>query len=290
MIEFSVIIPTCHRNESLALCLERLAPGTQTLPFEQYEVIVTDDGHETTAEEMIRQRFPWAQWTQGPRRGPAANRNHGACLARGKWLAFTDDDCLPDTGWLAALTEAAESGVLAVEGAVQPLGNPQVDMAECPVNTTGGLFWSANVAIRKDLFGAIGGFDERFRIAAHEDEDLYLRIRQHASVQFQPRAVVYHPVRVARIADALRRVPANAATTALYYTVNARRLGIRRFSTLLRWLYKPRLVAVLSNIVHGRPKAALVEMVWVVYGNLLVLREWASYSRTSSSECNSHVP
>ncbi len=287
---FSVIIPTCHRNEALALCLERLAPGAQTLPFEQYEVIVTDDGRETTAEAMVRERFSWATWTQGPRRGPAANRNHGASLACGEWLAFTDDDCLPDTGWLTALTEAAESSVLAVEGAVRPLGNAQVDMAECPVNTTGGLFWSANVAVRKDLFEAIGGFEERFRIAAHEDEDLYLRIRHHASVQFQPGAIVYHPVRVARLCDTVKRVPVNASTTALYYALNAQRLGVRRFTTLLRWLYKPRLVAAFRNLAHGRPKAALVEMVWVVYGNILVLREWASYSRTSSSECNSHVP
>src|SRR5688500_16117871 len=96
----SVVIPTRHRNDLLALVLDRLAPGTQTLPADQYEVIVTDDGSITTAEAMIREKFSWARWTQGPRKGPAANRNHGASLAQGEWIAFTDDDCLPSSRWL----------------------------------------------------------------------------------------------------------------------------------------------------------------------------------------------
>jgi glycosyltransferase involved in cell wall biosynthesis len=64
---FSVIIPTYHRNDLLAKCLDCLAPGTQTLHTEQYEVIVTDDGSQTTAEEMIKQQYPWAKWVAGPR-------------------------------------------------------------------------------------------------------------------------------------------------------------------------------------------------------------------------------
>ncbi|MHC5729635.1 MAG: glycosyltransferase family 2 protein, partial [Nostoc sp.] len=67
---FSVIIPTYHRNDLLAKCLDCLAPGVQTLSAEQYEVIVTDDGSQTTAEEMIRQQYPWAKWVAGPRKGP----------------------------------------------------------------------------------------------------------------------------------------------------------------------------------------------------------------------------
>jgi glycosyltransferase involved in cell wall biosynthesis len=106
----SVVIPTRHRNKALAECLQRLAPGVQTLPADGYEVIVTDDGSVTTAEVLVRERFPWARWTAGPRRGPAANRNHGASVARGDCLAFTDDDCLPSPGWLAAFAAAMFHG------------------------------------------------------------------------------------------------------------------------------------------------------------------------------------
>src|SRR5438552_17841427 len=99
----SVIIPTCHRNDLLVRCLDGLAPGKQDLLPEHYEVIVSDDGSRSTAEKLIAGTYPWARWVTGPRRGPAANRNHGAKHARGEWLAFVDDDCLPDKGWLEAI-------------------------------------------------------------------------------------------------------------------------------------------------------------------------------------------
>jgi hypothetical protein len=40
----TVVIPTCRRPDVLVQCLDRLAPGAQTLPADRYEVIVTDDG------------------------------------------------------------------------------------------------------------------------------------------------------------------------------------------------------------------------------------------------------
>ena len=102
---FSVLIPTFHRNDLLVCCLDRLAPGSQTLPVSQYEVIVSDDGRDSTAEEMLRQHYPWARWVKGPQEGPAANRNFAVTQAKGTWLVFTDDDCLPELGWLKAYRE-----------------------------------------------------------------------------------------------------------------------------------------------------------------------------------------
>src|SRR5260370_5877800 len=113
---FSVIVPTCHRNDDLGRCLEALkigqrptggpaADGADSIIGKerfQYEVIVTDDGTLTTAEALIREGFPWAKWFEGPHRGPAANRNYGASQAKGDWLLFIDDDCIPGTGWLEA--------------------------------------------------------------------------------------------------------------------------------------------------------------------------------------------
>jgi len=270
---FSVIIPTCHRNEALAECLARLAPGAQTLPFGEYEVIVTDDGTTSTAEALVGERFPWATWTQGPRRGPAANRNHGATLARGEWLVFTDDDCLPEAGWLEAYAGAVGGSARALEGSIHPIGDMDRDLAECPVNLTGGLFWSANIAVDRALFNEVGGFDERYTTAAHEDEDLYLRIREGAKTAYVPEAAVFHPVRVLTFRAAVSRIPRHAQTTALYYSVNSRRLGIRRWSTLVRWLYKPHMAALGRHLVHGRWGSAALELIWLTSGNFRVLAE-----------------
>jgi glycosyltransferase involved in cell wall biosynthesis len=94
----SVIIPTCDRTESLARCLEQLRGGA--------EVIVSDDGQTTATRELISARFPNVKWYQGPRRGPAANRNHGVRHAVGEWLAFVDEDCIPDETWLEEIARA----------------------------------------------------------------------------------------------------------------------------------------------------------------------------------------
>ncbi len=193
----SVIVPTCHRDDLLALCLQRLAPGAQSLPVEDYEVIVTDDGSKTTAEQMIREQFPSARWVQGPRKGPAANRNNGARHATGDWLVFTDDDCLPDAGWLRAIATAAAAGEAEViEGrTVTPdkVDNPFLQGIE---NLKGGSYWSCNLAVRRSAFWDIGGFDEDFLEAAGEDMEFAFRFRQRGlRPRFCPDALVLHPVR-----------------------------------------------------------------------------------------------
>jgi GT2 family glycosyltransferase len=197
-MKITVIIPTCHRNVDLAKCLECLSPGVQTLDPAGYDVIVSDDGVDTTAKEMIRTRYPWARWTQGPRRGPAANRNHGAELATSDWLAFTDDDCQPTKGWLAAFN-AASSTADVLEGMTRPDRERRSYAEEAPVNLTGGCLWSCNFAIRKEVFEKIGGFDETFPAPAMEDCDFRERIRAFGfACPFLPQAEVVHPWRQAK--------------------------------------------------------------------------------------------
>src|SRR3954454_19452887 len=103
-IKLSVVIPTCDRLGLLRSCLDALKPGTQSYGGE-FETIVTDDGREPVGE-FLAANYPWVKWVRGPRLGPAANRNHGAALAQGEWLLFTDDDCTPTLGWLQHYTQA----------------------------------------------------------------------------------------------------------------------------------------------------------------------------------------
>ena len=197
-MKFSVVIPTCDRLESLGACLGRLAPERQRLPETDYEVIVTDDGRRLSAEVMVRERYPWAAWTRGPCRGPAANRNHGASLARGRWLAFTDDDDEPHQDWLVAFSEAIEGmrEPAILEGRTSTVSERIGPFQEAPVNETGGYLWSCNFAIRAEEFRRLGGFDEGFPAAHLEDVDFLRRARQAAcEIVFVPAAVVMHPPR-----------------------------------------------------------------------------------------------
>jgi glycosyltransferase involved in cell wall biosynthesis len=208
MLWASVIIPTCNRPILLARCLRRLAPQAQTRVPGGYEVIVSDDGRWNEEARRVMQRFPWVRWLRGPRRGPAANRNRGAHAARGTWLIFTDDDCLPEPRWLAAFAEAtAQPGAAgAFEGAVLPVVPFQRTGLRCPANATGGLFWSANVAIRRDLFQSVGGFCPLFPYAAEEDRDLYLRLQPVTSIPFIRAACVRHVVAQLTVPQLLSRI------------------------------------------------------------------------------------
>jgi len=218
---FSVIVPTFQRNHLLARCLEKLS--VQQMARDRYEVIVTDDGSASTAREMVSSQFPWARWVRGPGRGPAANRNHGVKSALGRWLAFTDDDCLPDADWLAGFQSAAEAHpeCALFEGAIYA-DRPRRSLAElAPINEKGGYLWSGNFAISSRLFGEIGGFDERY-VAAMEDVDLRQRLKKagHEAL-FLPSARVCHPWRLrARGGDGWKRAGSYSSDTVRYLDIH----------------------------------------------------------------------
>lgn len=196
-LDFSVVIPTCRRPVDLGRCLDGLASDASgQLP--RFEAIVTDDGPDPQTADLVRDH-PWTRWTAGPRRGPAANRNHGASLATGEWLVFLDDDCVPEPGLLTAYAAAATAAVAVLEGRISPLGRRTRHDEECPVNETGGHLWSGNFAIRRELFIALSGFDETFPLAAMEDVDLRERLRARGeNIRFVPSAGVGHAWRSRR--------------------------------------------------------------------------------------------
>lgn len=220
--KFSVVVPACARPEQLAECLQRLAPGVQTYPAESYEVIVTDDSKDHSVRDLIKSRFPWAQWTAGPRRGPAANRNHGATLAQGEWLAFTDDDCLPEPGWLNAyaqvLGQSERDEFDALEGRTYT-NRPRQSLAErSPINSHGGYWWSCNFAIQTECFRRLGGFNEAFPYAAMEDVDFALRLAvAGVRQQFVAAAGVCHPWREINGFCAMWKVESKSFASVRFY-------------------------------------------------------------------------
>lgn len=158
-------------------------------------MIVTDDGSNSTAEGMLRERYPWARWIAGPRRGPAANRNNGARAARGEWLAFTDDDCLPEPGWLAAYHAASLAGAEILEGKTICSQGIRSCLDEAPVNLRGGGFPSCNLMMRRDTFHRLGRFDEDFGFWC-EDQYFHLTAQRAGCFpKFVGDAVVDHPRR-----------------------------------------------------------------------------------------------
>ena len=192
---FSVVVPTCDRSPALAELLERLRPERLSMSPDSYELIVTDDGVTGASAELVRARFPSVRFYAGPRRGPAANRNYGASRATGAWLVFVDDDCQPTEGWLRAIAaEVAARPLDVVEGRIVAPDKTTSLFRRDVENLHGDCFWSANLAVRREFFERIGGFDEDFLQAGGEDLELAHRFRTcGARTSFCHDAVVNHP-------------------------------------------------------------------------------------------------
>ncbi len=101
----SVVIPNYNGAAMLPACLDALI--TQTLPPDQFEIIVVDDAS-TDHSLAVLARYPQVRVIAQPRnRRFAATVNAGIAAARGDLIALLNNDVWAERGWLAALVEAA---------------------------------------------------------------------------------------------------------------------------------------------------------------------------------------
>jgi glycosyltransferase involved in cell wall biosynthesis len=191
--EISVVIPARDAAATLPRTLDALA--RQTLPRERFEVVVADDGS-TDATGAIAQAADRVVRTAGV--GPGAARNAAAGIARGRVLAFTDADCFPAEDWLArALAAIADADV--VQGYVEPERPPGRFDRTVYVTSFHGLFETANLVVRRELFDALGGFEAGWTPQGGKElgEDTWLGWRARrggARVAFAPDVLVRHAV------------------------------------------------------------------------------------------------
>jgi O-antigen biosynthesis protein len=201
-MEVSVVIPFFQSEATLAECLAALS--SQTFAKDRYEVIAVDDGS-TDSGATIAKRAG-VRLVQQPNRGAPAARNAGIAAAKGKWVAFTDADCIASRGWLRALLAAVENAGEEIFGAAGPiLAHPSNASAARFVEISGGLDTaqhlrhprfpfapSGNVMYRRDALDAVGGFDERY--ASYDACDLHRRLMLQVGGEFAfaESAVVLH--------------------------------------------------------------------------------------------------
>ena len=140
--------------------------------------------------------------------GPAAARNAGSAAAVGAYLAFTDDDCVPDPGWLEALLAALRRrpGALVGGRTINLLrGSPAPEASQLIADVAydyynadaehARFFSSNNLACDAAVFRGLGGFDPAFRTS--EDRDLCDRWRASGrALVFAPDALVGHAHRM----------------------------------------------------------------------------------------------
>ena len=226
MIRVSVVIPTLDRPEPLRDCLAALAVD---FPADA-ETIVVDDGGRADLGSVVAP-FVTAlrlRLLRHPNGGPAAARNRGLAIAQGEVVVFTDDDCRPHPGWVAALAAGVATAPPRAAGGATRNGLPRnayadaaqlvLDLLSRHDRAVAGrerLLASNNFAFPAEALRKLGGFDERFRTA--EDRELCRRWAQagHALTRV-PSAVVDHEPRL-DLAGFVRKFFAYGRGAALFH-------------------------------------------------------------------------
>lgn len=199
----SVVVPAFNAEKTLRGCLNTLV--SQELPKEQYEVIVVDNGSTDGTWRIIQSYGSPVRGLQETKlRGSYAARNAGVRASQGKFIAFTDADCVPDIRWLRFLMENFDNpGLGCVAGEVLPF-NPVTAVEKFAArasilsqkralkNRNRPYAQTANVAFRRRVFEQIGLFNSSLKSGG--DADFCWRMQEQTSWElcFNDAAIVLH--------------------------------------------------------------------------------------------------
>jgi glycosyltransferase involved in cell wall biosynthesis len=183
MLRASVIIPTRDRAERLECCLESLT--RQTLPRDEFEVLVIDNGSTDSTPEVAKRFSDRLNlvYVLEPDPGLHSGRHAGVRNARADILLFGEDDLDVEPGWVAGAVAALADEEVALaggnllpkfEGEVpgwlqlwwsQPVYRGQafgylgiLDFGKGRFDVHPAYVWGGNFAVRRSALEAVGGF------------------------------------------------------------------------------------------------------------------------------------
>jgi SAM-dependent methyltransferase len=170
----SVVLNTYNRDAIVGRAVDSVLQQS----FDRFELIVVDDGStDETARVVAEFTDQRLRYVHQGNAGLAAARNAGARAARGRWLAFLDDDDFALEGWAATLASAEmDDRVSVVCGGVQlftPGGDPSGALRPSDLGPLfggrHGLFLAGAFAVRTDVFMEAGGYLDGMS-ASHQTE------------------------------------------------------------------------------------------------------------------------
>jgi glycosyltransferase involved in cell wall biosynthesis len=199
----SVIIPSYKHKHYIFDAVESVLD--QRTDF-NYELIVVDSSCDDTAD-LLREKFPDIRVIALSERAyPGAARNVGIKAARGKYIAFTDTDCIVHHRWLEHLIGAHRAGHRVVGGSIRngtpySLGGTLDYLLECSDFTTPrqtskkSHFGGGNVSFVREIFYKHGYYADQVK----GSDSIYTRLLKKAGEElfYQPKAIVWHRNRTA---------------------------------------------------------------------------------------------
>jgi len=174
----SIIIPTQNR----ASLLKRAIQSVLNQTFQDFEIIIVDDNSKDNTKEIIRlfkdKRIKYIYKSRLPH-NPASTRNEGIIKAKGKYIAFLDDD----DEWFSQKLELQlkefekdkDIGLVYTKCIV--LKNKKVDKISGIKRIS-----TPSVIVKKEIINKIGLFDENLDCA--EDRDMWLRVSKECKLKF----------------------------------------------------------------------------------------------------------
>ncbi len=220
MTSISAVICTYNRAAYLRQALRSLAG--QTLPVDQYEVVVIDNActDDTAAViEEFRRLMPNLVHSHETQLGLSYARNRGALVARGEYIAYLDDDARAEPQWLHAVLEAFQ----AIQPSPMAIAGPvHLDWSGCVPDWLPERYWSlytfvdhgregrflrdhehlvgANMAFCRAILLSCGAFDVALGrrgglLLSGEEAAVVKRLRQaNLPIYYEPTALVWHAV------------------------------------------------------------------------------------------------
>ena len=220
--DISIIVCTYNRADMLRSALASLYDLATDGEF-TYEIVVIDNASTDATPAAIAAAAAESsaplRGVHEPQKGVVAARNRGIREARGRWIAFFDDDQLADPRWLAELYHgASEKQCRLVGGAVRLLMRSDIDRALHPTvrmllgesypalepRKYGGRLTPGcgNLMIERSVFDEVGVFQTAID-GRGEDTDLFERIeRANIESWFFPAAIILHLTPAERLTDA----------------------------------------------------------------------------------------
>jgi GT2 family glycosyltransferase len=205
-MRFSVVIASKDRPGELSSCLEHFR--TMDYPAGSWELILVNDGGEKTFAEISSEQrggLPLLMVDTPKSGGPGYARNIGARLARGEYLAFTDDDCRVDIDWLSGFDRLFRAERWDAAGGLSLNPHPGNIASQAWATHISFLYeyWvddrqnvimlvSNNMAVKRTVFLDLGGFDEAFAFASEDRDFSYRLIAGGGSQTFCLDARVWH--------------------------------------------------------------------------------------------------
>lgn len=202
----SVIVATYNRARLLERALRALA--AQTAEPEMFEVVIVDDGSTDETEAVCARMcasMPNLRYLAFKRnRGANIAVREGIRIARGEFLLFTDDDCIPLRDWVDRMCAALDQAPI-VAGMIASFFSDFVklchNISEFHPFLLGNksrfvdFIAGANMGMRRNFYEVVGGFSKTNPMAHDMDIVLRARAKGYRILRAKDSVVVHDPDR-----------------------------------------------------------------------------------------------